>query len=88
MKRRTRSDGALLCIAQCTVSVALLMDASAFAQEEPSRLRYSVPKGWALDSGGAMLVSPEKNAVVNIGPSRAFVGTAAEWMTENWATTP
>jgi hypothetical protein len=57
---------------------------TAFAQEEPSRVRYMLPAGWTPSVDGRTLMPPGGNAAVTFGPSTPFSGTAEQWIGEAW----
>lgn len=61
-----------------------LMTPPVFAQEEPSRLRYTVPDGWTPSIDGRTLLPPGGNAAVTFAPSAPFAGTAEQWIAESW----
>jgi hypothetical protein len=65
--------------------VILIMTTTASAQEEePSHLRYTVPKGWTHAGDGKTLIPPGKNVAVTFGASTPFAGTAEEWIEQYW----
>jgi hypothetical protein len=57
---------------------------TATAQEEPSRLRYTLPDGWTPAVDGRTLMPPGGNAAVTFAPSAPFTGTAEQWIEEAW----
>jgi hypothetical protein len=57
----------------------------ASAQEEPSRLRYALPKDWTPSIDGKTLMPPGGNAAVTFAPSTPFSGTAEQWGAEAWS---
>jgi len=64
--------------------LTLTLVTSAAAQEEPSRLRYSVPDGWTPSIDGKTLMPPGGNAALTFAPSTPFAGTAEQWIEESW----
>lgn len=65
--------------------MALALVNSATAQEEPSRLRYTLPDGWTPSIDGKTLMPPGGNSAVTFGPSTPFPGTAEQWIEEAWS---
>ena len=64
--------------------LALALVNTATAQEEPSRLRYTLPDGWTPAIDGRTLMPPGGNAAVTFAPSTPFTGTAEQWIEEAW----
>lgn len=65
-------------------SFVLVMTASAAAQEEPSRLRYTVPKDWTPIGDNRTFVPPSQQVAVTFAPSEPFTGNAEAWAKEAW----
>lgn len=64
--------------------LALALVNTATGQEEPSRLRYTLPEGWTPALDGRTLMPPGGNAAVTFAPSTPFTGTAEQWIEEAW----
>ena len=64
--------------------LALALVNTAAAQEESSRLRYTLPDGWTPSIDGRTLMPPGGNAAVTFAPSTPFTGTAEQWIEESW----
>jgi hypothetical protein len=64
--------------------LALSLVTTAAAQEEASRLRYTLPDDWTPAIDGRTLMPPGGNAAVTFAPSTPFTGTAEQWIEEAW----
>jgi hypothetical protein len=73
-----------LTISLRSACLAIAMTTAAAAQEEPSRLRFTLPAGWTPSIDGKTLWPPGGNVAVVLAPSTAFAGNAEQWATEAW----
>lgn len=64
--------------------MGLAVMSAATAQDEPSRLRYTVPEGWTPSIDGRTFLPPGGDAAVTFAPSTPFAGTAEQWIGESW----